>query len=230
MTTRAARPDVQAFIRANLPVSAVPSIPEVRLHLAGPRSGLRRLAERDDDFGAPYWAHCWGGGLALARHVLDHPDCVAGRRVLDLGAGAGLVGIAAAKAGAAKVIAADVDPYALAALELNAALNGVALTPLLDDLTRGPPPAVDLVLVGDLFYDRDVAERVVAFLDRGLAAGVEALIGDPWRAYLPTARLRALADYSIRDFGEADGATSATVFAFEPAPAPAAVMGGSSPP
>ena len=108
--------DIAAFIRMNLPVAPVPGVPEIELHKACPTSGLMRLARQDEDgFAAPYWAHYWAGGLALARYVLDHPGAVAGRRVLDLGAGSGLVGIAAAKAGAREVVAAEVDRYAAAA-------------------------------------------------------------------------------------------------------------------
>jgi predicted nicotinamide N-methyase len=144
---------------------------------------------------------------------------VTGRRVLDLGAGSGLVAIAAAKAGARAVIASEVDPYAIAALRLNAAANAVAIEAALGDLTAGPPPTVDLVAVGDLFYDGDLAPRVTAFLDRCLAMGIEALIGDPWRAFLPRARLRLIAEYRVADFAqpESDGATASAVFAFEAA-------------
>lgn len=170
--------------------------------MAGPKSGLWRLAERDDDFGVPYWAHLWGGGLALSRYVIDHPALAAGRRVLDLGAGSGIVGIAAALAGAAHVIAADTDPYAMVAMALNAEANGVRLVPAGDDLTVAPVPDVDLILVGDLFYDEGVAARVTAFLDRCLAVGKEILIGDPSRAYLPTRRLTQLAAYPGPDFAK----------------------------
>jgi len=180
----------------------VPTVPEIWLHKATPKSGLWRLAERDEAFGAPYWAHYWGGGLALARHVLDRPETVAGRRVLDLGCGSGIVGIAAAKAGARTVIAADTDPYAIVATGLNAVANGVAIQPLPADLTAGPPPEVDIVLVGDLFYDGDLAARVTAFLERCLKSDAEVLIGDPGRAFLPRARLRQLAEYPGPDFSE----------------------------
>lgn len=206
----------RAFITAHLPVLPVPSIPEIRLHKAGPQSGLRWLAERDEAFGSPYWAHYWGGGLVLARYLLDRPDVVAGRCVLDLGAGSGIVGIAAAKAGAVKVIAADVDPYAIAAMELNAAINGVTILPVLADLTNGEPPAADIVCVGDLFYEAALAERVTIFLDRCLEQGMEVVIGDPWRAHLPHSRLRLLAEYAVTDFGDAAGSTrSSGVFSFE---------------
>ncbi|TGQ96195.1 methyltransferase, partial [Mesorhizobium sp. M1C.F.Ca.ET.204.01.1.1] len=115
---------------------------------------------------------------------LDHPEIVTGRRVLDLGAGSGLVAIAAAKAGAAEVIAAEIDRNGIVALGLNAAANGVAITVIGEDVTAGPPPAVDLVLAGDVFYGHEVARRVIPFFDRCLAAGIEVLVGDPRRTDL----------------------------------------------
>lgn len=205
--------DLVAFIQDRLPLEPVPGVPEIRLHRAGPRSGLMRLARADPDFGSPYWARPWGGGLALARHVLDHPEHVAGKRVLDLGAGSGLVAIAARLAGAAVVMAADVDPYAVTATRLNAATNGVAVEALGVDLTGGDPPDVDLMLVGDLFYDPILAARVEAFLRRCAARGIAVLIGDPWRAPLPADRLRVVAEYPVADFGDPGGATrTAAVF------------------
>src|SRR5690606_41947200 len=110
---------------AHLRLTPVPGVPEIRIHRATPSSGLRRFGEADSGFTAPYWAHWWGGGLGLARYLLDHPESVRGKRVLDLGAGSGLVGISAALAGAAHVAAADVDPYAIAVIPMNAAANGV---------------------------------------------------------------------------------------------------------
>ena len=148
-------------------------VPQIRLYAAHPASGLWRLGRHalGQRTGAPpYWVYQWAGGIALARYILDRPDVVAGLRVPDLGAGSGLVGIAAALSGAGEVIAAEIDRNALAALELNAAENGVALTVVGDDLTAGPPPDVDLVAVGDLFYEQALAGRVTAFLDRCLAA------------------------------------------------------------
>nr|WP_284542956.1 50S ribosomal protein L11 methyltransferase [Pleomorphomonas sp. T1.2MG-36] len=206
------------FIRDNFAVGPVPTLPEIRLHTAGPRSGLWRLAKRDEAFGPPYWAHTWGGGLALARYLLDTPDIVAGRRVLDMGAGSGVVGIAAARAGARDVVAADIDPYAMAAIELNAETNAVDVLPLLADPTAGPVPEVDVVLVGDLYYEPELAVRVTAFLDRCLASNVGVLIGDPWRDFLPRSRLRLLAEYPGPDFsaiGRRERSTNA-VFSFEP--------------
>lgn len=217
---RRVQPDVQAFIWANMHVTPVPLLPEIRLYTAHQASGLWRLAARpeadESDPPAPYWAYQWAGGMALARHILDRPETVAGRSVLDLGAGSGIVGIAAAKAGASAVIAAEIDPYAIVALGLNAALNGVALTAAPDDLTAGPPPPVDLVAVGDLFYEGDLAGRVTAFLDRCLAVGIDVLVGDPGRAHLPRSRLRLLAEYSVPDVGEGRGlaARPSAVFSF----------------
>ena len=207
---------LRQFIEANLPLAPVAGVPEIRLHQANPTSGLRRLAESDDQFGTPYWAYAWGGGIALARHVFDHPDLVAGRRILDLGSGSGLVGIAAAKSGAIQVSAADVDRYAVAATILNAQANDVSLVPVLGDLTAGLPPPVDMVLVGDLFYAPDLAARVAAFLDRCVLADIIVLIGDPGRAFLPRSRLNLLAEYPGPDFGEGDrpGKPPNAVFSF----------------
>jgi len=203
---------LEDFLRANLPVAPVPDVPEIRLHKAAPDSGLNRLAEADPDFASPYWAYHWAGGLALARHLLDHPATVAGRTVLDLGAGGGLVAIAAARAGAARTIAAETDPYGAAILRLNAGLNQVAIELVEDDPTGGPPLPVDVVLVGDLFYAPDLAARVTAFLDRCLGAGQTVLVGDPWRADLPVARLRELARYQVCETGSRMQASG--VFAF----------------
>ncbi len=215
---RGARLDAEAFIASNLPLRPVPGVAEIRLHAAHPGSGLWRLGARDaQGFGAPYWAYVWAGGLALARHILDRPDTVRGRRVLDLGAGSGLVGIAAAKAGAREVSAAEIDPYAVAALGLNAAANGVNVATISRDLTGGSPPAVDLILVGDLFYETALAQRVAGFLARCAASGIEALIGDPGRAYLPRSRLRLLAEYQVADVGDAkSGAVTSAVYCLAP--------------
>lgn len=213
-------PQVLQIIQENFPILPVPTVPEIRLHKAGPKSGLWRLAEMDaQEFGTPYWAHCWGGGIALARHILDYPETVSGRDVLDLGAGSGIVGIAAAIAGAREVMAADIDRYAVVAARLNAAVNNVEISMFLGDLTAGPPPAVDVILVGDLFYEQNLAERVSAFLDRCLVSGSEVFIGDPWRAFLPHSRLRLLAEYPGPDFGNGakNGWKQNAVFSFEAA-------------
>ncbi|WP_084582133.1 class I SAM-dependent methyltransferase [Sphingomonas azotifigens] len=195
MTDPAARAD---FIRAHLPVTPVPGIPSLRLHKAGPASGVGRLGDA-----APYWAYWWAGGLVLARYLLAHPEQVAGRRVFDLGAGSGLVGIAAARAGATRVVASEIDPHAQVAIALNAALNDVHVAAIEGDCTGGDVPPVDLVLVGDVFYAPDVAARVTAFLDRCVAAGVTVLVGDPGRAPLPVARLTLLAQDAVAETGTA---------------------------
>jgi predicted nicotinamide N-methyase len=195
---------------------AVPLLPEIHLYTAHPASRLSRFAGKG---GAPYWAYPWAGGMALARHILDRPETVRGRRVLDLGAGSGLVGIAAAKSGAAEVLAAEIDRNAVAALDLNARANGVVVTTIENDLTPGPAPDVDLVLVGDLFYAMDLANRVLGFLERCSAAGSTVLIGDPGREFLPRERLDMIAEYAVPDVGEARGAALKTgaVFSLRPA-------------
>lgn len=211
-------PRVLQLVQTHFPVLQVPFVPEIRLHKAVPTSGLWRLAEIDElGFGAPYWAHYWGGGTALARYIFDHPDIVADRRVLDLGSGSGIVGIAAAKAGARDVICADTDKYAVAVARLNAAINEVAISTFLGDVTPNAPPDVDAVLIGDLFYEPNLAARVTTFADRCLAAQIEVLIGDPWRAFLPRPRLQLLAEYAVPDFGDGNGNGKSAVFRFKPA-------------
>jgi predicted nicotinamide N-methyase len=227
------RLDPAMFIKANLQLAPVPALPEIQLYTAHPGSGLRRLvdphqsADADDDTvepdgdapepQPPYWAYAWAGGAVLARYILDRPEVVAGRRVLDLGAGSGLVGIAAAKAGASSVMAAEIDRNGVAAIGLNAAANGVEITIVDKDITPGPPPDVDIVLAGDVFYGREVALRIIPFLDRCLAAGIAVLVGDPRRNDLPLSRLRLLAEYRVPDFGDATGgaARPSGVFSFE---------------
>ena len=217
---RLPHPDPLQFIRANTRLVPIRSLPEIRLHTARDATGLWRLSKPNEDGSdppPPYWAVPWAGGMALARHTLDRPETVSGLRVLDLGAGSGLVAIAAAMAGASEVIAAEIDRYAIAALGLNAAANGVAVAVIGDDLTAGPPPPVALVVAGDLFYERDLAERVIAFLDRCLANGIDVLVGDPGRAYLPRSRLRLLAEYLVPDVGEVEDAAikASAVFALD---------------
>lgn len=213
------RLDPSRFIAENLPLTAAPSAPEIRLHMATPASGLHRLLDGPGSRGQPpYWAYPWAGGAVLARFILDRPETVAGRRVLDLGTGSGLVAIAAAKAGAKSVVAADPDGNAIAALRLNATANGVEVEVWECDVTAGPPPDVDLILAGDVFYEAKLAARVTVFLDRCLDAGIAAWIGDPGRKPLPRHRLRLLAEYAVADFGVAarSGEQPAFVFAFEP--------------
>ncbi len=219
MSPRGNRIEPRQFIKENLPLTPVPGLPEILLHLAHSGSGLWRLIEGER--AAPYWAYAWAGGMALALYLSEHRDVVRSRRVLDLGTGSGLVAIAAAKAGAAQVLAAEIDPKGLIALALNAEANGVTVTPLAMDLIALEPPQVEIVLVGDLFYDAETAARLVPFLDTCLAAGMEVLVGDPGRAFLPRERLETLAEYRVLDVGETRGAgsTVAWVFRFMPAAA-----------
>jgi predicted nicotinamide N-methyase len=189
----------------------VRGLPAISLYSAHEATGLWRLAADDAaDAPPPYWAFPWAGGMALAHYLLDHVTVVAGRRVLDLGAGSGLVAIAAMKAGAAEVAAAEIDPFGVAAIGLNAAANGVTVRVIADDLTGGAAPAADVVTVGDLFYEQALAGRVIGFLDRCAANGATVLIGDPGRAYLPQARLKRIAEYRTPDVGEVEDATMKT--------------------
>lgn len=208
--------DAAEFIRSNLDLLPVPAFPGIKLYTPHPGSGLRRLDSAVDEDGdplPPYWAYVWGGGAVLVRHIQAHPEVVAGRRVLDLGSGSGIVGIAAAQCGAASVLAAETDANGLAALALNAEANGVVLSITGADLTAGAAPEVDVVLVGDLFYAPELAVRVSAFLARCVAAGVTVLVGDPYRAHLPLGALEVVAEYEVADFGEAAGRRSG-VFRF----------------
>lgn len=187
------------FVRANTAVVAPSLVPEIRLHLADDALPLWETTEAELErtgLPPPYWAFAWAGGQALARHVLDFPSLVAGRCVLDLGAGSGIVGIAAAMSGASEVLANEVDEFALAAIALNAAENGVALTMTPGDLLDGPGPA-EIILVGDLFYERPLAERTFAFIRRAADAGADVLIGDPRRSYLPADALAPVATYQV---------------------------------
>ena len=188
----------EAFIRAHTRLTPVPHTPEISLHVADEATALWEKTE--EELGAlglppPFWAFAWAGGQALARYILDNPQIVRGKRVLDFAAGSGLVGIAAAKAGAARVESADIDPFALAAMPLNAAANGVTLEPRGTDLI-GSREDWDVVLAGDICYERDLAARVIAWLEALHRAGTTVLIGDPGRAYLPK-MLTRLAEYSV---------------------------------
>ncbi len=191
--------DIPAFIRANTRVMAPSYIPELKLHLADDAVALWELTE--DQLGEmglppPFWAFAWAGGQALARYVLDHPDAVRGKRVLDVASGCGLVAIAAMKAGAAQAVAVDIDAFAAEAAMLNAELNGVEIAVSAYDPIGMPTSAV-AILVGDLFYDRDLAPRVLSWLETLKREGKHVLIGDPGRTYLPRDKLEQIAAYDI---------------------------------
>jgi predicted nicotinamide N-methyase len=188
------------FIKSNTKLLPVPLTPEIRLHLAEESLAIWRQTEEElgrMNVPPPWWAFAWAGGQALARYVLDNPALATGRSVLDLGAGSGLAGIAAVKAGAARVLAADTDPFALAAIALNAEANGVSLQKTGEDLLAARPSRFDLVLVGDLFYERALAERVLAFLEVARDQGAAVLVGDPRRSYFPRERFAQVVEYSV---------------------------------
>jgi predicted nicotinamide N-methyase len=176
-----------AFVRENTRLSPVPFVPELLLHQADePIELWERTEAAGGEQPPPFWAFAWAGGQALARCVLDEPDLVAGRDVLDLAAGSGLVAIAAAKAGARRVTANDIDPLSLAATEANAEANGVDVALVEADLLSGGYEDASVILAGDVFYSREMAGRVLPFLRRAALRGALVLVGDPGRAYLPT--------------------------------------------
>ena len=197
-------PDKAAFIRAHTAWLPVPHAPEISLHLADEITEIWHKTEEDlEKLGLPppFWAFAWAGGQGLARYILDHPETVRGKRVLDLASGSGLVAIAAAKAGAASVEANDIDAFALAAIALNAAGNGVTLETRAGDLIGQDDGwqnnSWDVILAGDIAYERDMAGRVFAWLHQLADRGATIVIGDPGRAFLPKAGLQELAEYRV---------------------------------
>jgi predicted nicotinamide N-methyase len=192
--------DPHAFIRANTRLLPVPHAPEILLHVADEITPLWHKTE--EELGAlglppPFWAFAWAGGQALARYILDNPHLVAGRRVLDFASGSGLVAIAAMKAGAAQVLAAEIDRFAIAAISLNADANGVAIAAAEGNLLGRFDLEADIILAGDIFYDRDIAADVLVWLQGWRERGASALIGDPGRTYLPRDMLSLLATYQV---------------------------------
>ncbi|MEY3082447.1 MAG: hypothetical protein RJA94_2432 [Pseudomonadota bacterium] len=202
--------DRAQFIRANTSLMTPPLVPEVQLYLAHEAVPLWQKTEEElGELGLPppFWAFAWAGGQALARHVLDHPDIVRGKRVIDLASGSGLVGIAAMKAGAASVLAADIDAFSVEAIVLNAEVNGVSLEATGRDLLEQPAQGCDVILVGDLFYEKGLAAKVFAWLEEAEARGIVTLIGDPGRSYLPREKLKKLGEYKVqvtRDLEDAE--------------------------
>ena len=194
-----------AFVRAHTQVRRPSSVPEVRLHVADDVVALWEAMEAADGGAGespPFWAAAWPGGQALARYVLDTPAAVTGRAVLDLGSGSGLVALAARLAGARSVLASDVDPFSRTAVGVNAGLNGVGGISVTGDVLGRDPAGIDVVLAGDVCYDREMTERVLPFLAAARAGGAEVLIGDPGRPYLPADRLERV---SVHDVPETEG-------------------------
>jgi len=190
----------RAFIRDNTRLQPPPHAPELSLHLADEITPIWKLTE--DALEAiglppPFWAFAWAGGQALARYILDHPQTVAGKRVVDFATGSGIVAIAAMKAGAASVLAADIDVFCEAAVGLNAEANGVAVAFTDSNLLHAPPPAAGVLLAGDICYEKPLAETVMTWLRQGRSAGAEVLIGDPGRTYFRKDDLVKLAEYQV---------------------------------
>jgi len=201
--------DRTAFIHANTRAVRPPCIPELVLNMAEDSLALWRMTEEElgrHGLPPPFWAFAWAGGQALARHLLDNPILVAGRTVLDVAAGSGLLAIAAMRAGAASARAVDLDPFSAAAVRLNAALNGVEISAETAD-ALSTPPQEETILVGDLFYDRDIAAQLLPWLREAAGRGRTVLVGDPGRAYLPKSALEKVAEFAVpvsRDLEDQD--------------------------
>jgi predicted nicotinamide N-methyase len=191
----------RAFVVRHAHLRAVPGLEEIRLHLADealPLWHAVQLVTDDPDAALPYWAFAWGGGLAIGRYLRDHPEAVRGRRVFDFASGSGLCAIAAMTAGASTVTAADVDPFAAAAIGVNARANHCRVTVTERDVLDEPPPDADVIVAGDCWYDAGLAERVLPWLRRAQASGIDILVGDPGRRYLPADALIELGRYDVR--------------------------------
>jgi predicted nicotinamide N-methyase len=202
------------FIRSHTIAAAVPLLPEITIYQAEEPIALwEKTEESGTEQPPPFWAFPWAGGQALARHVLDNPELVAGRSVLDLATGSGLVALAAVRAGAHPVTANDVDPLSLAAAGANAALNGMKLRTVEADLLD-TTPTDRVILAGDVFYSRAMAGRVLPFLRRAAAGGALVLVGDPGRAYLPEG-LRQRATYDVPVPESLEGVSSRTTTVWE---------------
>ena len=195
----------RAFIEANTRLLRPPLVPEITLHLAEESLPIWRKSEEELgelNVPPPYWAFAWAGGQALARYILDTPETVAGKTVLDIGSGSGVVAIAAALAGAKRVIANDIDAFAIAACRLNAAANQAAVDIVDGDLLASGPgaaivPGCDVALLGDLFYEKDLAARALSFAGDARGNASRVLVGDPRRSYFPADRFVRLASYAV---------------------------------
>ncbi len=191
----------RAFVLRHTRLRPVPGIPTIRLHLADeilPLWHAIQVETDDPDAALPYWAFAWAGGLAVASHLRDQPEIVAGRRVLDFASGSGLCAIAALQAGAQAVSATDIDAFAAASIERNARANRCRISVVARDVLDDPPPDVDVILAGDCWYEGSLAERVLPWLRRAHDRGIEVLVGDPGRRYLPTDALDEIATYAVQ--------------------------------
>jgi predicted nicotinamide N-methyase len=191
----------RAFVLRHTHLRSVPGLEEVRLHLADDVMALTyavQVETGDPDAALPYWAFAWAGGLAIGRYLREHPEAVAGRRVFDLASGSGLCAIASMRAGAAQATGVDIDAFATAAIELNARANGRRVTAVRRDVLDEEPPDADVILAGDCWYEARLAARVLPWLLRARDRGIDVLVGDPGRRYLPAAELVELATYDVR--------------------------------
>ncbi len=211
--------DPETFIRRHTRPQPVLSVPEISLYQADELTSLWQMTEADlarHQLPPPFWAFPWAGGQALARYILDHPDCIRGKHVVDIACGSGLVAIAAAKAGAAGVTANDIDPYCGVAVSINAALNGVEIAFDGRDLLSVSPPQADVFLAGDIAYEKAMSIAMMTFFSRAVSLGSVVYLGDPHRAYFPQG-LRRCADYDIVTTAdlENDDVKTTTVWALE---------------
>ena len=191
----------RAFVLRHTRLRPVPGLEEIRLHLADEVLALWHAVQMetdDPDAALPYWAFAWAGGLAIGRYLRDHPEAVAGRRVFDLASGSGLCAIASMRAGAAETTGADIDAHAAASIALNARANGHRVGVIRRDVLDDDPPDVDVILAGDCWYDAPLAERVLPWLIRARDRGIDVLVGDPGRRYLPTDDLVEITSYEVR--------------------------------
>jgi len=220
------RPAAPEILRTGTTLRPVPLVPEIRLYQADDPVGLWErieLASGEADQDPPFWAFAWAGGQALARYLLDHPEAVRGRHVMDIASGSGLVAIAAAQAGAATVTAYDIDPLAVAAINVNAQVNTVTVQAVCADILAGEAPegtwnSAAVVLVADAFYQRELAAKVTRFIEQARARGAAVLAGDFGRAYLPRDRLTPLASYDVSGLNvlEDNDVKSTTIWTLAP--------------
>ena len=213
---------MRGFVLRHTRFRAVPGLEEIRLHLADevlPLWHAVQVETDDPDAPLPYWAFAWGGGLAIGNYLLEQPAAVAGRRVLDVASGSGLCAIAAAQAGASAVTGTDIDAFAAAAIALNARANGQRVSVVARDILDDEPPDVDVILAGDVCYEAGLANRVLPWLRRAQARGIDVLIGDPGRRYLPLDDLVVLASYEVRTTTELEDLAlkQGRVYALRPA-------------
>jgi predicted nicotinamide N-methyase len=205
--------NTEAVIRANTRPKVVPGLEPLQLWQADELTPLWEATEADLQarrMGPPFWAFPWAGGQAVCRYLLATPELVEGRSVLDLAAGSGMIAILAAKLGAARAAANDIDPYCEAAVALNANLNGVQVDWLAGDLLGRAPPAFDVIVAGDVFYEAEMAKRFLAFLQDAHAAGALVLVGDPGRTYFPRSAFTQVAEYEVATTREIESMTIKT--------------------